>query len=441
VPWRVPLLAALLAQLLLGCLLACDSRPALPEQRSNVLMITVDTLRRDHLSLHGYARNTSPSIDSLAERGWVFENHISHSSQTVPSTISMMVSQYPVEHGYQHVETGQFAQAPPRYSEELLFLAEVLSQRGYATAAFVANPFLREKNRFDQGFDHFLGHEEGTELTKAARQWMSAHIQNDDDAPFFIYLHYMEVHSPYEPPRKYRALYPPPLGAEGAFTYGLAPDTSDIDLQFERNLYDAQINQVDELIGRVLSRVEKLGISGDTVVIFTSDHGEEFLEHGGFGHGTTVYGELVRIPLVIAVPGKLDDGRRVTHLTRAIDLAPSLLEWLEIPRPESYRGDSLLTPADVAYAEDGPWRAAYSAEGKIVVHLEEGATQIFASDDPLDQQALDDPALEERLKAVLAPYLELEAKSGAQPPADSGDMPSWSSEELERLKALGYVHE
>jgi arylsulfatase A-like enzyme len=409
-----------------------------PPPQPNIVIILVDTLRRDHLQPYGYDRPTSATIDSLASAGWVFENHIASASQTVPSTLTMLLSLNPAEHGFRHLEVGQFSDHRPRYPEGLHFLAEVLREAGYATGGFVANPFLGEENGFDQGFDVFgytLSHD-GGELTEGALHFLNGRT-HQPERPFFLYLHYFDVHWPYAPPEAYLRHFPVPEGAKTVYKNGLVSGVRERDLQGTVSLYDAGIAYVDDLIGRVVERLDEMDVLEDSIVLVTSDHGEEFLEHGGLGHGTTVYGELVRVPLIISYPKQLGPGRRVTHLSRHLDLAPTLLDMVGVPQPAQYRGASMLEPASVAYAEDGPWRAVYRADHNLVVNRETGSRELFAVADELDQRPLDSPEATSRLTADLDQYISLEGAGPVIPIPQPGEM--WSAGELRELRALGYV--
>lgn len=420
-----------LALLPLALLLGCGSEPASPP---NVVLIVVDTLRADHLSLYGYERRTSEAVDALASRGWTFDRHVSSAGQTVPSTLSLLLSQHPAEHGFRHPGSGHFARKPPRYPPELLFLAEVFRDAGYPTAGYVGNPFLQSSNGFDQGFDTFVYSRRGGDiLTNAALRWMKARVP--DDTPFFLYLHYMDVHWPYDPPISHRWTYPRPRGAQPTYRTGLAPDARAEDVEFSIAAYDEGILFVDDQIARVVQALDELGIADDTVIALTADHGEEFLEHGGLGHGTSVYGELVRVPLVLVHPRSFDAGRRIERLTHHLDLAPTLLDLAGIERPEPFRGRSLREEAPDAFAEDGPWRAVYAGDRKLVVNSETGAAAVFDANDTLDQKPLDEEATRARLQERLDWYQTLQPTL----PESARTGEAWSKQEYERLRVLGYV--
>lgn len=438
--WVVNRLLQLVALgVLLGAVSSCSSGPE-GDSRPNVLFVLVDTLRADHLSTYGYGRETSPRIDALGESGWVFENHISHAGQTVPATISMMLSKFPAEHGFLHKGPGHFSKHPPYFDSELLLLPEVLRKANYRTGGFVANPFLMKKHNFNQGFDYFL-HDQGrgAVLTRAALAWIDRSAE-ETSQPFFAYLHLMDVHSPYQPPARYAKMFA--AGREGSLVYhnGPAPDLSKRDLEYTMALYDAQIRYLDDLVDELLKGLQERGLLENTIVVLTADHGDEFLEHGGLGHGTSVYGELLRVPLILSFPPQLEPGRRIEHLTQHIDLAPTLLELLGLAKPPSFRGSSLFEPADLIFAENGPWRATYAAGAKLVVNDDSERKELFDEADALDQRQLQDGELQAELQIHLDDYQRLsELFEESRERGDSVDGSAWTEAELEQLRALGYT--
>ncbi len=402
----------------------------------NVLLIVVDTLRRDRLGLYGHRRNTSPTIDTLGQEGWTFDHHISQASQTVPSTLSLMLSKYPAEHGFVHRYHGQYGNNPPRYPEEFLFLAEVFQEAGFVTGGFVGNPFLGPENGFGQGFDeHVFSRSRGETLTKAARRWLGRGVA-PVPKPFFLYLHYMDVHHPYDPPRQFRQLFTLPEGGELVHKTGLVEGLSEEDLEYSSTLYDAGIAYVDAEIARVLESLEELGLREETIVVVTSDHGEEFMEHGGMGHGTSVHGELIRLPLVLSYPKSLPGERRISHFTRQMDLAPTLLSMAGLAVPEEFRGRSLFEPASGVFSEARTFRSIYAEDAKLIWDGETGDTRLYASSDLFDTEILDDPELESQLRAELEEYLKLEAEAGER---ESSELPKLSKERIEHLRSLGYI--
>lgn len=406
--------------------------------RPNLLLVVIDTLRFDRLGVYGYEHPTSPRIDALAARGRVYDRHVSQGAQTVPATLSLLLSQLPAEHGFVHRYDGQFAEEPPRYPGRLSFLGEVLREAGYRTGGFVGNPFLGARNGFDQGFDRFVhAVSDDRRLADAAKEFAA----EASDAPFFLYLHLFEVHWPYQPPPEYRALFSaPPLG-KLVYRNGPVEEVPAEDLAFTEAAYDAGVRYADALVGELLDALEAAGVADRSVVAITSDHGDEFLEHGGMGHGTHVFGELVRAPLVLFDPRAPAGGERVAHLTRGVDVAPTLLDLAGVPRPPSFRGGSLLEPAGQAFSEEGAWRTVYADGFKLIRQLEAGEESLYAAADALDLRPLEGHA-ERRsaLAAQLDAYLALEEESARWRAGwEKETAPAWSAEELERLRALGYA--
>jgi arylsulfatase A-like enzyme len=408
------------------------------QERPNILLIVVDTLRRDHLQLYGYNRRTSDNLDALAAEGWTFDNHLASASQTVPSTLTLMLSQTPAEHGIFHEEEGHFARNRPQFSDNFLFLAEALSGADYSTAALVANPFLQRENGFSQGFEYFLdarGKRAHT-LNAAALEWLFEH-QKSDQRPFFLYLHYMDVHWPYDPPLETRR-FSPRITGKPIYRNGPYPDANPEDLATTIALYDGAISYIDEQVGELARILDRRGQLANTILILTSDHGDEFLEHGGLGHGTTVYGELVRVPLIIRFPNQLEPGRRIPHLTQHLDLAPTILSLAGVPRPPQFSGGTLFQPATRVFAENGRWRTVYSGQFNLVLNPSEGVSNLYHLQDQLDQKPLDNEEVKQQLSRALDWYERQRspARPNLQVEEDSVD---WSSDQIDSLKALGYV--
>jgi arylsulfatase A-like enzyme len=425
---------------LLAAAFACLAFPGCSRApQRNVVLIVVDTLRADALGAYGYGGPdpVSPAIDALAARGWTFERHVAHAAQTVPSMLSLMTSQLPAEHGFQHHGIGKFQAERPVYPETLTFFAEALRDAGYVTAGFVSNPFLGPESGFGQGFDHFESRAgPGPQLTRLAETWLAA-WGRDRDAPFLLYVHYMDVHQPYLPSREaQRRFVGPERGVQLAGNRRvLLGDPRDF--AYTRRVYQACVADLDAQVGALVRAVDALGVGAETVIALTSDHGEEFGEHGGVGHGTTVYGELVRVPLVLVAQGRLEPGRRVAHLSQQMDLAPTLLDLAGVARPASFRGESVLAPAEAAIVDDGSWRGVYAEDRKLVWNRETGAMQLFdAVADPLDARPIADPGREAALRKRIDAYV---AREPAPREPAASQVPSWSAEERERLRALGYA--
>ena len=298
-------------------------RPGQPAP-PNVLVYLVDTLRADHLSCYGYERQT-PAFDALAADGILFERAYAPASWTKPSVASVFCSLLPSFHGV-GTETG--------LSGELRTLAERLHDARYETAAFVANPYVHLRGlNFEQGFSEFHAVSTGGRSPRAedvhgpALHWLERHR----DRPFFLYLHTIDPHETYDPPPDtagtYRADYRGELTPANTFARVLrARDAwSGEDVQFLRDLYDEEILHADREFGRLVTSLKELGVYDNTVLVFLSDHGEEFHEHGGFGHGRQLWEELLHVPWILKPAGEGGPrGVRVKAAVPLLSLGPSL---------------------------------------------------------------------------------------------------------------------
>lgn len=280
----------------------------------NVIVIIIDTLGAKHLGLYGYSRDTTPVIDAFARGGVVFENCLSQSSWTKTSVPSMITGTYPVYH--------QVMGAHDSLHRSLHTWAEVMGERGYRTAAFQSNPWLMPRFGFAQGFDeyHYQSYEKtGADIeTENVLEW----LRKNSRRRFFLYVHYMDVHSPYDPPARFRK-----FGDEAV------------------DLYDGEIRFVDSMIGFLLEELESLELRKETIIVIASDHGEEFAQHGGHGHGKTLYQEVIHVPLILVAPQLADlSGRRIVPFVGNIDVMPTVLDLvgIESARYSQIQGRSLL---------------------------------------------------------------------------------------------------
>ncbi len=353
---------------LLFCALACALAGCGggAERPPNVLLISIDTLRADHVGCYGYGRPTTPNIDALAREGVLFENHISSSSWTLPAHASLFTSVADSVHGC--LESTGTALSPA-----FTTLAERFARAGYETAGFYAGPYLHEVFGLGQGFETYRfcvqdadafsaeevqswgldpvaqkrSHQGVTNpgVYRAGRDWMEAHKER----PFFVFLHFWDVHYDFTPPPPWDTRFNPgyrgPVdGRDFVFDPSIAPGMPAADLQQLLALYDGEIGWTDTFVGLLRQDLETWGLSDDTIIVVTSDHGTEFFEHGGKGHRSTLYDELIRIPLVIWYPERLA-ARRVSAQTRSIDVGPTLLELTGLPAPKRVMGHSLMSLA------------------------------------------------------------------------------------------------
>ncbi len=339
----VPSLAASLAAMLAAILgLTCgDPTPTKPIQQltTNVILISIDTLRPDHLGCYGYEAPTSPNIDRLCEDSVTFGQVIAQAPSTLHSHASILTSLIP--HHHQATWGGK-----TRLPEAATTLAEVLSEEGYSTAAFTGGGQMDRIFGLDQGFDSYTqpGENRFMGTVRRAIQW----LEENPSRPFFLFLHSYEVHHPYEPTPEYLALFEQDY-------QGSLPPQIDIDLLRQINkkeleinssdlahivsAYDAEIRSMDDALGVLVETLRRQDLYDETMIIFTSDHGEEFGEHGVVGwHSHSLYDELLRVPLIIKMPGARSAGARVDSQVRSIDIAPTVLSTLELPIPEDFEG-------------------------------------------------------------------------------------------------------
>jgi len=316
--------------------------------------VLVDALRADHVSFNGYERKTTPFLDALAERGTVFERAYAHAPGTLLSTAILLTGRYfPLL-----IENDKFEEIPgmpagrqawlasiPSLARENLTLSERLERLGYETLMIATNPHHHKTSGFSQGFDRYiylhnegstsLPYADGEAVNQSFVSWLE---ERSADAPFFAYLHYMDVHSPYDPPPAYRDRF---VTRQGRYFYTNGkPDPTNTpnedDLRYMQALYDAGVLYVDTLLSELYEALVRTGIHENTVFVVTADHGDEFMEHGGLGHGKTLEMEMLRVPLLISFPPLTDARPRVQEIVGLIDLAPTLLARA------GYSPDSLL---------------------------------------------------------------------------------------------------
>lgn len=307
----------------------------------NILFILIDTLRADHLGAYGYTRDTSPNIDALASEGWVFREMVAQSTWTKPGTASLLTGLYPKNHGANTIED--------RLADDRILLSEYLQRAGYRTHAFVANGNAGPPFNFDRGFDTYAYFEE--ERDRIGENTRSDRINEkvvpflrdlDANEKFFAYIHYVDPHSPYEPgERRYSAAntidFDVAFFAESRHEDYLADPERLRDLR--RQLvaaYDDEIHFNDGSVGELIGVLHDRGLLERTIVVITSDHGEELLERNQLGHTKKPFEEQVRVPWIVRVPGM--GHRRVERPVAQIDVLPSLVGLVGIPVPQGLDG-------------------------------------------------------------------------------------------------------
>lgn len=316
-------------------------------ERPNVIIISIDTLRSDHMSCYGYQRSTSPNLDKVARQGAMFVNSYSQAPWTLPSHATMMTSLYPSSHGVQFMDNIRFG----GYYADVLdkkhtTLAEILKANGYKSLAITSVIWLSRRFNMGQGFDAMdVNPERHTAeiILKKARWWIS----KTDNEPFFLFLHFFDVHD-YKSPISFEGLYQSsdyngPLKGDPSMVMSNSFESlTKKDLNYLIDLYDGAINYVDYQLGLFFDWMKKSNQYENTLIIITSDHGEEFWEHGGTGHGFTLYEEQLKVPLIIKTPNNIKPrSHEPRSLAGVIDIAPTVLDYAGLPSPTNFEGISL----------------------------------------------------------------------------------------------------
>ena len=411
----------------------------------SLILISLDTLRADRIGAYGYDRNTTPEIDSASKDGIVFERAVAASSWTIPSHMSMFSGLYPSSHGAVTVQVKVAADIP--------LVAELLHAQGYRTFAFTGGGNLSRRHGFHRGFDVFrkkeLHRPSGVRgIEGSVRNLIDAVGGLRESEPFFAFLHTYDIHCPYTSPEPFLSMFQTEGGAErsGRTDCGKKPgerqEVTEEEASFISNRYDGAVRWVDSGLGRLFSFLKSEGRLDRTVVVLLSDHGEEFLEHGAVGHQGSLHFELVHTPLIILAPGFTPGrvGAPVSH----VDILPTLLDLLDIPKPEGIQGRSFVplmrgreSGVRECFSElhrAGHLRSVYSHPYHLIVNTDSGARMCFnVEKDPAGKRDLKDDSrcveLEERLR-IFFEQLPVRSGKGAAAPI---------KKEAEKLKSLGYL--
>ncbi len=402
-------------------LVACDepARETTPE-RPNVLLITVETLRSDHVSSYGYERRTTPNLDLLARQGARFDTVIAQAPFTLPSVASLMTGLTPPRHGVRN--------HPATLASEIVTLAERFQAAGYQTVAMTRHTWLRRKSGLDQGFDEYHNNKfaaglDARSLSLAGVDFLEA---RDPERPFFLWMHFLDPHLPYTPSYPYSVLYRDDVGDDPRAEhlrsmvateresfeptpYADIPGGPYYDLVFPhypenrilldfafwrrsrgsiffagsdypleqvseiKDLYDGAIVYTDDNLGRVLKELDQRGLATETVVAVVGDHGEAFGEHDlYFTHDFTLYDEVLKVPLVIRYPERVSSETTVAQQVRVMDLAPTLVELAGLEPLTNVDAVSLVPllesgslPFLDAFAESAPRRAMFPEHERV----------------------------------------------------------------------------
>jgi len=417
-----------------------ERRLELPRTRSspsapNVVLVVMDTLRADRLSTYGHGRATSPALDALAERGVVFENACATASWTWPSTASIFTGLQPEEHGVQDSSSSFLA-------TELDTIAEAMQRGGVTTAGWSGNPLITRSRNFAQGFERFDDDMEDFRKTGEFFDRVLAWLDETAGTRFFLYLHLTEPHRPYAPLPEGRALFAadaPATIVDDATSIAQRLDkgrswtedgrslldelTTEEERRHVLDIYDACVWSGDHWLGELLSALDRLELAAETLVVFTSDHGEELFERNYLGHSKTVHAELVRVPLVLAGPG-VPAGRRVAAPTSNSDLARFLTALAGAPVDRAFDPQGF-------FGEGGDRRVLYSTEkGSWNGHQNTTIRGIRAGDLALQYAPRGGPW------GSTSPEGDVRLYDLAQDPAERDDLAARRPDELAQLRAM-----
>jgi len=317
----------------------------------NLLFLTIDTLRADHVGAYGYQRRTSPWMDRYSRDALLFQLPVTQKTCTAPSFATMMTGLYPRTHG--------LSQNQSELADESNTLAERLGRQGYQTAAFVSNPACSQIFSFDQGFDffHFTFYDE-VEESSALNRDVASWLENQEEEPFFLWLHYNDPHSPYEVEEPFRSLFsndlyggryrdrPVKIGRRarpGVIPRSQVIDDS-VDLDHYVAQYDAEIRHNDFYLQQMMALLQRAGLLENTLVVLLSDHGESLVEHGYYmNHGHNAYNTQAVVPLIFRHPS-LPRATVVPEIVQLVDLLPTLLSMLGVPYDPTEMEGRDLTP-------------------------------------------------------------------------------------------------
>jgi len=447
---------ALFAALGLACAgLACRAPQKERQAPLNVIFILLDTLRADHLSAYGYGKETTPSLAAFAREGVLFEQARSQAACTFPSVNSILTSRWPA------VFLGQPG-GRMGIPEGIAALPEILGGRGYRTIAVSASPIVRRSpsqhnahGGFARGFELFdetCFHRRADCVNRRARRYLN-HVSE----PLFLYLHYMDAHSVYEPPSPYRERFvePYPEGRSWVVEGNLRPlqlslagkgphvEVSARDMSFLRGLYDGEIAYLDSQLGALFADLEARGLFERSIVIVAADHGEEFMEHGRIFHCELLFDSSIHVPLLVRAPG-LERRGRISALVQNLDIAPTILDYLGLAADPKFEGVSLRpliarqTPLhDSSEALQYALRSVTDGRAKLVFDQKSRRFQLFdLVADPLELKDVlpRNRPVYARLRGRLETWLA-QVEGGL---AAAGSVEK-ARESERQLKALGYL--
>ena len=446
---KISSIVSIILILFLNLSIFIDNRVNLPKG-PNVLFIIIDSLRADHLSGYGYNRNTSPNIDKLSSDSILFKNAIASAPWTSPSIASIFTSQYPVVLG--------FNDQPVVIKDKFLTLAEIFQQNKYKTKGIISHVFISSVLKFNQGFQSYddenakgHGHISSPSLVEKAISFLKKSRKKN----FFLFVHFFDPHFDYIIHEKYN-YYPSYNGTlhSGQNIDRLRANASVLkkdDISFVEALYDSEISFTDEFIGKLIEKLKDFGLFDNTLIVLTSDHGEEFSERGDhwIGHTKKVYQEQIHVPLIVKQPGSCEE-KIIEEYFDLIDLMPTIIESanLKIPNEHEYEGrainlkekDPLINNPIIS--ETRRWanlRSVTWKDWKYIWNLEIKSKELYdLKNDPKESQniASINKTIINELETIL---LEWENHIKSKKIVKKNRQPIFNKEQIEHLKSLGYI--
>jgi arylsulfatase A-like enzyme len=441
-----------------------DSAPQAPPipPPKNVVVVLIDTMRADHLQPYSAAtRVKTPAVAALAAQGTVFESAQAPENWTKPSVASVLTGLYPASHG---TKTGD-----AKLSDKALLLSEVFKEAGYTTASFLANGYVSDKFGFNQGWDNYTNYirekrnSNAENVYRDAARWIEEHKKQ----PFFVYVQTIDPHVPYDPPEEmiqlyhpepYHGVVSPRSTADQLGRAKLSPPKvvlNDDDRKYLEALYDGEVTYHDKYLGVFIDKLKRLGLYDKTLFVVTADHGEEFYDHQSYGHGHSLYQELIHVPWILRYPGAAP--RRISDTVSTVDIAPTVLSAVGLQVPAVMEGSdrsarvfganaSALSAAVSDFLDDR--RSLRAGRWKLVLR---GLTPTMfdLESDPREQTELDmaeHPVAARYCRVLLGQFLGALDRGdwlNADPPGRSLELKGVDADVDEAtaagLRALGYA--
>ncbi len=329
------ILSCFIVPMLLALFPGCKSEE---EQEMNVLLILIDTMSADHLGCYGYDRNTSPTIDSLAASGMLFANCQAQAPWTLPSMVTICTGLSERSHRCSHYDGFSHGLDP-----EMPTLASILQERGYHTAAFVNNGYLGEIFGLERGYhDFWISEVDGGADAGVTVDTLLSYLSGTSvSEPFLVTVHFFDPHLPYAPPSPYDTLFTS-AGTDGMTEWPVLEQCTDSSvIQHMAALYDSEIRWTDSQLSRLLAGMREMDMTDNTLLVLVSDHGEEFMEHGDWGHAHNLYQQALHVPLILSGPG-IEPGSVVPQNVGQFDVMPTILGLLHLPVPDHVDGIDLF---------------------------------------------------------------------------------------------------